>query len=202
MYYQSEQINELATALAKAQGAMEGALKDSSNPFFKSKYADLASVWSACRKALSDNGLSVVQLTSSCEATPDAIQVATQLCHASGQWIRSTLTMKPLKNDPQAVGSLLTYMRRYGLSAMVGIAPKDDDDGNAASGKTEEVKVISPSEATTINETVKAKGVDVVKFLQYMNCESIESIPADKFKVALNALRSAKGKGVANAAVN
>ena len=202
MYYQSEQINELATALAKAQGAMEGALKDSSNPFFKSKYADLASVWSACRKALTDNGLSVVQLTSSVDTSPDSIEVTTQLCHASGQWIRSSLTMKPVKNDPQSVGSLLTYMRRYGLSAMVGIAPKDDDDGNAASGKTEEVKVISPSEATTINETVKAKGVDVAKFLKYMNCESIESIPADKFKVALNALRSAKGKGVANADVN
>ena len=202
MYYQSEQINELATALAKAQGAMEGALKDSSNPFFKSKYADLASVWSACRKALTDNGLSVVQLTSNSFDIIDAIQVTTQLCHSSGQWISASLTMKPVKTDPQSVGSLLTYMRRYGLSAMVGIAPKDDDDGNAASGKTEEVKVISPSEATTINETVKAKGVDVVKFLQYMNCESIESIPADKFKVALNALRSAKGKGVANAAVN
>jgi hypothetical protein len=129
----SESIGKLAEALAKAQGAIEGAKKDSANPFFKSKYADLASVWDACRKALSENSLSVVQTT---DESPDAVIVDTRLCHSSGEWIQGRLVMKPVKADPQGIGSCLTYARRYALSAMVGIAP-EDDDGNAATGKVE-----------------------------------------------------------------
>ena len=129
---QSESINELAAALAKAQGRIKGALKDTSNPFFKSKYADLASVWEACRSALSENGLSVVQ-TTTCD-NPESVTVETQLIHSSGQWIRGCLTMRPAKSDPQGIGSTITYARRYGLAAIVGVAP-EDDDGNAASGQ-------------------------------------------------------------------
>lgn len=130
----SESIAELSAALAKAQGLLEGAKKDSNNPFFKSKYADLASVWDACRKPLSDNNLSVVQLAgSSCE-NPEIITIETMLCHSSGEWISGALSVKPVKTDPQAIGSCITYLRRYSLQAIVGIAP-EDDDGNEASGK-------------------------------------------------------------------
>jgi hypothetical protein len=125
----SELINELATALAKAQSQMRGAIKDSANPYFKSKYADLASVWEACREPLTTNGLAVVQTTTGESA--ETVTVETILTHASGQWISSVITMRPVKSDPQGIGSCLTYARRYGLSAMVGIAP-EDDDGNAA----------------------------------------------------------------------
>jgi hypothetical protein len=137
---QSQEIGKLAEALAKAQGVMEGASKDSSNPFFKSKYADLSSVWGACRKALSDNCLSVVQTTDFIPESPDVVVVDTRLCHSSGEWIQGRLVMKPVKADPQGIGSCLTYARRYALSAMVGIAP-EDDDGNAATGKVEGHKV-------------------------------------------------------------
>ena len=127
----SEQINELAAALAKAQGQIEGAKKDSINPHFKNRYADLASVWDACREALTTNGLSVVQSAENCEA---GYGVTTMLLHTSGQWMRGTLYLKPAKDDPQGAGSVLTYARRYALAAMVGIAP-EDDDANAASQK-------------------------------------------------------------------
>jgi hypothetical protein len=142
---QSESIAELSAALAKAQGIMEGASKDSANPFFKSKYADLASVWDACRKPLSDNGLSVVQTTEFMPEHPDMVCIETILCHASGQWIKGRLAVKPVKSDPQSVGSCITYLRRYSLQSIVGIAP-EDDDGNAASGKNEAKK---QPEATT-----------------------------------------------------
>ena len=138
----SESIGKLAEALAKAQGMMEGAVKDSSNPFFKSKYADLSSVWGACRKALSDNCLSVIQTTDSIAELPDLVIVNTRLCHSSGEWVEGRLIMKPVQNTPQGIGSCLTYARRYALSAMVGIAP-EDDDGNAATGKSEGAKVYS-----------------------------------------------------------
>jgi len=131
MSEQSEQINELATALAKAQGKITGALKDSANPFFKSKYADLAACWDACRQPLSDNGLSVIQVPESDET---GVTVVTLLAHSSGQWIRSSLHMKPKDTTPQGVGSAITYARRYALAAFVGLA-QIDDDGNVASGK-------------------------------------------------------------------
>ncbi len=131
---QSESIAKLSEALAKAQGVMEGASKDSSNPFFKSKYADLSAVWDACRKPLSDNGLSVVQTSDFIPDHPEMVCIETILCHSSGEWIRGRLAVKPVKPDPQSVGSCITYLRRYSLQSMVGIAP-EDDDGNAASGQ-------------------------------------------------------------------
>ena len=135
MIEQSVELNELATALAKAQGEMEGAKKENANPFFKSRYADLASVWEACREPLSKNGLSVVQTTSATnDETGVTVHVSTMLMHSSGQWVRDTISVKPKENTPQGVGSTITYLRRYALSAIAGVAP-EDDDGNAASAR-------------------------------------------------------------------
>lgn len=131
----SEQINELATALAKAQGAIKGAIKDAENPHFRSKYADLASVWDACRVALSSNGLAVLQAPRG--AVNEAgwvVEVETRLLHASGQWMGDTITVPVGKPDAQGLGSALTYARRYALASFVGVAP-EDDDGNAAVNK-------------------------------------------------------------------
>ena len=125
----SEQINELAAALAKAQGQMAGAKKDSDNPFFKSKYADLASVVEAIRGPFAEHGLSYIQAPIPTEG--DWVQVETILLHASGQWITSIVDVPVSKGDAQGYGSALTYARRYGLSAIAGVAP-EDDDGNAA----------------------------------------------------------------------
>lgn len=129
---QSDQINDLAAALAAAQGAMDHAQKDRTNPAFKSRYADLASVVDACRPALSANGIAVLQparvLMSERGAT---VEVDTRLVHKSGQWVAETLAASVADTKAQSVGSAITYLRRYGLSAMVGVAP-DDDDGQAA----------------------------------------------------------------------
>lgn len=125
----SESIKELAGAMAKAQAIMAGAAKDKTNPAFRSKYADLASVWEACREALTKHGLSVVQATATSER--QEVVVVTRLMHLSGEWMESTLALPVIKNDAQGFGSALTYARRYALAAMVGVAP-EEDDGNAA----------------------------------------------------------------------
>jgi hypothetical protein len=129
---QSDNINDLAAALAKAQASITHATKDANNPFFKSKYADLPAVIDAARPHLAANGLSVVQIT---ESFPDGnVTLVTQLQHASGQWIRGTYPVKPVKADPQGLGSAITYARRYAYCAITGVAAAgEDDDGNAAS---------------------------------------------------------------------
>jgi hypothetical protein len=141
----SETLNELATALAKAQGQLEGAKKQNLNPAFRSKYADLASVWDACRDALSKNGLSVVQAPSAVRTDDGgwAVELDTRLLHTSGQWVENTLVVPVGKPDAQGVGSALTYARRYALSAFVGIAP-EDDDGNAAVQTAPPAPVVVP----------------------------------------------------------
>lgn len=126
----SESIAKLAEALSKAQGAMRNALKDSSNPYFKSNYADLASVSDACRKELAINGLAVSQLP---EMRGGRLVLSYILMHSSGEWLCGEIEMNPVKSDPQGIGSAITYARRYSLAAIVGIAT-EDDDGNAASG--------------------------------------------------------------------
>jgi hypothetical protein len=131
----SPEINELATALAKAQAMMTGALKDSANPFFKSKYADLESVWQACRKALTDNGMAVVQYGAVIDQDGGAAQVlVTRLLHSSGQWLEGCFPIRAKDESPQAMGSAITYARRYGLAAMVGVY-QTDDDAEAAQGR-------------------------------------------------------------------
>lgn len=130
----SAEVDKLAGALAKAQASIQPALKDSTNPHFKSNYADLASVFAACREALTNNDLAIVQRTIGDGAS---VGITTTLLHGSGQWIEGTIKVN-LANGatPQHVGSALTYLRRYSLAAMVGVAP-DDDDGNAASTRSD-----------------------------------------------------------------
>ena len=140
----SEQINEIGASLALAQRQMKGAKKDAANPFFKSKYADLSSVAAACMDALNDQGVAVVQAPST---LPDgAVAVETMLLHKSGQWMSETVTGKPKDDGPQALGSVITYLRRYSLAAFAGVAP-EDDDAEAAMGreKKAEPKAVKPA---------------------------------------------------------
>jgi hypothetical protein len=200
---QSETIGKLSEALSKVQAVLEGAKLDSENPFFKSKYSDLTSVWSACRKPLAENGLSVIQTCQS--ETADMVIVETMLCHTSGEWVRGRLAMRPVKADPQGVGSCITYARRYSLAAIVGVAP-EDDDGNVASGhskQTEGAKMASkpfekPSqqrsapvtdtnkEPKTVKEKLEKKMWDYLK--------NLHSDSDDNFKTLLIDLTSFEGK--------
>jgi hypothetical protein len=138
----SESIIELAKALASAQGQLMAAPKDALNPHFKSRYADLPAVWNACRKPLSDNGLSICQMP--CDAEVGRAALETLLMHASGQFIISRFSVKVFKDDAQGIGSALTYLRRYALASIVGVVADDDDDGNSASGvKPETTKSVN-----------------------------------------------------------
>lgn len=125
----SESIKELATALSKAQAEMANAKKDTSNTFFKSKYADLASVREASFPALTKHGLSVTQFAVPSEK--EEVIIETMLMHSSGEWISGQMAVPVTKADAQGYGSAATYCRRYSLAAAVGIAP-EEDDGNAA----------------------------------------------------------------------
>jgi hypothetical protein len=124
----SPDIAEIATALAKAQAQMANAIREATNPAFRSKYADLAAVREATNGPLSEHGIACVQAPA---VTEQGVSVETRLIHASGQWLACTVGAIPKDGTPQAIGSCITYLRRYGLLAMAGIAP-DDDDGNAA----------------------------------------------------------------------
>lgn len=128
----SESINELATALALAQGEVENASKTSTNPHFRSKYADLAEIINTVRPVFARHGLAIVQSPSYADGL---VSVTTLLTHKSGQWIRDTASAPAPKLDPQGVGSAVTYLRRYALGAFACIASEADDDGNAASAK-------------------------------------------------------------------
>lgn len=130
----SDSIGDLAAALALAQGEIRGAPKARTNTFFKADYADLAAVWDACRAPLAKNGLAVIQVPQI--ERPGEVVLETVLAHKSGQWVRSRYPIAPTKNDPQGLGSAITYARRYALAAIVGVVAIDeDDDGEAAQGR-------------------------------------------------------------------
>jgi hypothetical protein len=134
---QSESIANLAKALSIVQGKLTYAVKDSANPFFKSKYADLESVWDACRSLLAENNLCVMQFPG--EFIDGCMSLTTILSHSSGEWIGQEMSVPVTKPDAQGAGSALTYMRRYALAAVVGVV-QADDDGNAASSPKPVVK--------------------------------------------------------------
>lgn len=129
---QSESINELASALAKAQGEINSAVKNKVNPFHKNKYADLDSIRKACKEPLSNNGLALSQVI---EHDNGSDFLDTFLLHSSGQWIKSRCRIVTKDGSPQQFGSSLTYMLRYSLAALVGISSEEDDDAEGAEGR-------------------------------------------------------------------
>lgn len=193
----SDQINELAKALAKAQGEITNALKNSANPHFKSRYADLAAIWDVIREPLTRNGISIIQ-TINLEMLDKGgaiVAVNTLMLHESGQFIRDCLPLPISKVDPQAIGSASTYGRRYSLQAIAGVAG-EDDDGNAASGKTgaPEIATISAKQQAEIRALLDKIGKDEAAFAAHMGVQSIAEIPAISFNNAIAILKRAEAK--------
>ncbi len=174
----TEDIGKLALALSKAQGDITGALKDSTNPFFKSNYADLGNVLAACREPLSKNELAVIQTT---EPHESGVVLITTLVHSSGQWIRGKLRMTPTKNDPQGIGSTLTYARRYSYAAIVGVAQVDDDGNTATMGKSKPAKLVPAVEP------------DPDALASLSECASLDTL-SDHWKSLTPAQRTSIGK--------
>lgn len=164
---QSEQINELASALAKAQAKMKPAKKNTSNPFFKSQFADLESVVKSCMPHLNEQGISVMQIP----AMEEGKQILeTILAHSSGQWISGTYPINPVKNDPQGMGSAMSYARRYSLSAMVSqITAEDDDDGEGAMDRqTEGPKVEQKTKTKGLSESGTISEAQIKRLFKIM----------------------------------
>ena len=179
MINHSEQQDKLAAALHKAQGAMGGAKKDAMNPFFKSTYSDLASVMAAVMAPLNAEGIAVVQGAGYDPATGCA-EVTTRLLHSSGQWLQSTL-MVPLgkKPDPQALGSAISYGKRYGLQALLAV-PSVDDDGESAMMRRAPA-VITDDQYLTLSSMMAENGVDEAQAAAKMGLHSLRDLPADQY---------------------
>lgn len=127
---QSETIGKLAEALAAAQGELKPVPRDKENPYFKSKYADLASIVEVAAPILSRHGLAVVQMPGFIEGTE---VLTTSIMHSSGEWVSEQMPLFITKRDAQGIGSAITYARRYAYGSAVGIVTDEDDDGNQAS---------------------------------------------------------------------
>jgi hypothetical protein len=195
----SEQINELAGALAKAQGEMKNAAFDKVNPHFKNKYATLAAIRDAITPTLTKNGISVIQPTVMGEGV---LVVTTRLMHSSGQWIESEYPIINDTNKPQAMGSALTYARRYSLAAICGIASDEDDDANAAEangkGKNGDAnRTIDASEFRRLKDLIEKAAADEGKLLAYLKADTLETLTLAQFKTAELALGK-KINGAAN----
>jgi len=189
---QSESINELLAALSKAQGELEPAEQNSTNPHFKSKYADLASVWKACRKPLADNGLSVIQLPA--EFFDNRMSLITRIGHSSGQWIESTMTSPVDKPTPQGIGSVLSYMRRYSLAAALGIYQEDDDANAANLAPKERPATLTDEEISAIKVLATFTHTDIKAIANHFGMKELHEIERLHYLSIMQNLEKKKSK--------
>jgi len=131
---QSQEITELTAALIALQAEIKPVKMDSENPFYHSKYASLHSVWEQTRPLLKKHGLAVIQAPDTHEGQ---VGVSTTIAHESGQWIKAFFGMTPAKQDPQELGKIVTYFRRYALGGFLGIVTEEDTDGEVGQHKPE-----------------------------------------------------------------
>lgn len=193
MNIHSEQIDLITAALAKAQSEIQNPVKDSSNPHFKSRYADLATVLEVCREPLSKNGLAVTQPLA---FDGDRMILTTILSHTSGQWIKSQVILPIQKPGSQEIGSCITYMRRYSLAALVGIF-QEDDDAEAAqepyrNGNEEDRSIMSDKQKKLLSDLLQKLNEPAYEatVCSKHKLESIYDLPRSKFSELLNHINS------------
>lgn len=186
-------MKQIAAALVQAQKAFGPALKTSSNPHFKSKYADLAACVEAVIDALNNNGIALIQGTHQCET---GVVVETTFVHESGEvFSAGRLYVPAAKQDPQGYGSALTYARRYSLMAACGHAP-EDDDGNAATAalraaapQRPAAQVASTSDLAAIAALAASVGVPLDVIAATYGLQSIAQLPATKVQEVIARLQ-------------
>lgn len=192
----SETIAELAKAMNKAQAVMGHAHKSSDNPFFKSKYADLAEVLDTMRKPFSDNGLAIIQMPFN---ENGLVGVETLITHESGEWVSNCTAVQPNKTDAQGMGSVITYLRRYSAAAFAGIA-QADDDGNAGQHEKpiEPQQAVAPklskADAAKIRKNLKDSNIDEEEFERIGGCKVEDIAPSDVSSVMQWIYDNAKDK--------
>lgn len=160
----SEEIKDLVSSLAKAQGTMKPAVFNRINPHFKTRYADFTSCMDACRSPLSDNGIAIIQY---CSTIDGKLSLVTMLAHTSGQWMKSEFPLIASKMDSQGIGSAMTYAKRYSLCGMVGIVADEegDDDGENAVGRGKQECGKAPS-PRLLPPTINSSQIEVIKVLE------------------------------------
>jgi len=175
----SDTIASLAAALNKAQAEMSGAKKSAKNPFFRSNYANLEEVINCVKEPFANNGLSFVQFPISGDGLAG---VETIIMHESGEFIANEFMLKCAKNDPQGMGSAITYARRYGLQSAVGI-PSEDDDGEGAMQRKPKAPLMTAKDAETKLETAKTVE-DLVKVWNSLpiDLKQVDTVTAAKDK--------------------
>jgi hypothetical protein len=187
-------MKNIATALAAAQANMGKALKQANNSHFRSKYADLGNVMDACLPALNEAGIALIQPTGEDD---HGRYVETVLIHGeSGEQLSCKVPLIVAKNDMQGYGSAVTYARRYGLMAMTGIAP-EDDDGNAAAKaapKQEPPKPISAEQFQEMNDLIFDTETDEVKFCAYWKVDELNQMNAKQAADAIAMLKKKKAQ--------
>jgi hypothetical protein len=140
----SESIKQIAEALVSAQKEIRFAAKDSTNPHFKSKYANINSVIEAVKKPLNDNGIAILQSLS--PSDDNKLHLTTRLLHSSGEWVEDTAVCPIQKQDPQGLGSAISYIRRYSISSLCALYADDDDGQSAALNAADYLQRINHSE--------------------------------------------------------
>jgi len=206
----SETIVELAKALSRFQAEVKNPANTANNPFYKSKYAPLSEILNVVRPVLANHGLSVMQMPG---GDSQETSITTVLMHESGEWIESEpLTMKSVKNDPQGAGSVITYARRYSISAILGISSEGDDDANSASGldegkpkgKTEPKSTAPPKPPTQSAQTAPPPSAkDVITEPQRKRLFAIcsaHNVPDDVVKAKIKAQGFDSSKDLTRAA--
>jgi len=205
--YRSDDCKDLFAALAKAQSEMSMAGLNSENPYFKSKYADLADMVRASRPSLTKYGLSIIQQIIPNDEGSNVLH--TLLCHLSGQWIESRMKITPAKNDIQSMGSYITYLRRYSMAALCGIvSSNDDDDGEIAMEETRKQIVKGPT--TKYNpreqsmETITKEQLEELEYelhdwpdlaediIEGFQIRSLADVPKNQFIKSLTRVRQIK----------
>lgn len=179
MIQQSESVAKLFAALVAAQAEMRNPPKESVNPHFKSRFADLATVIDTVKPVLTKHGLGVIQMP--CEVEGVGPALTTMLIHSSGEYVRDTIALRPAKPDPQGVGAAMTYARRYGLQAVLGITADDDDDGHNAA-RSRQQNAPQPKKRPTDDELrvlLASRGWGWVAAIKAMNVNHNEHYPLD-----------------------
>ena len=189
----SNEINELAAAMAIAQGQMGAAYKNSSNPHFKSSFADLASISDVIKQPLSDNGLSVVQFPINNE---QGVAITTRVMHKSGQWIEESFGIKPVKAGPQEYGSLISYFRRYALAAIFAI-PQTDDDANsiqlAAEAPQKPVDAITGDQVKALVNLLDGDEKLRTQLMDAHGISKLEHLQSNQFRPVYDKINQLKG---------
>ncbi|MES2409046.1 MAG: ERF family protein [Patescibacteria group bacterium] len=178
----SENLDKLFEALSLAQGKIKGAIKDSANPFFKSKYTSLDSCWDAIRLPLSEHGLSVVQAVGEQDGKPNLTII---LGHSSGQYISSSMTLSIKSQDSQGISSAISYARRFTLCAMVGITQGDDDDGEK---EMESARHISFEQAQRLKDLIGKDTEYAQSLLNWLKIDDFTLMPLARYEKVLESV--------------